>query len=172
MLSFERTKAETIVSHGTYLPVDEVAAAFTVTLPPPEGVGAIQPNPWLASSRRFWRTGLALAGATFALMVFFLATAHRTKVVDTTFRTVLADDTPAPTGALPGAPPSGSPAGPASDPGVSQDVAFSEEFTLVPSSSNLRIDFSQAYDNTWAGVDGSLVNLDTGDVASFEVEGE
>ncbi len=160
MLSFERTEDETVVSVGAYLTQEEVVAAFALQTPlrASEGVGAIQPNPYWKRRRAFWSLAGGFTALVIVLMIVFHLRAERRTVLDREF------SVEAPVALAAPAPPA---------PETERGVAFSDEFTLTAASANLRIDFATGgYDNLWAGLDGALVNLDTGDVHAFEVDAE
>jgi hypothetical protein len=158
MLSLERSDKEAILSVGTYVPKAEVEAAFGLPQPlrTPRGVAPHQPNPYEAARTRLWKCWAVLAGLAVALAVAFHARAANAVVFDGSFSASTPGD-PAPPG-VPG--------------GGEAHVAFSEPFTLAPSVANVRIDVKAPLSNAWLGVDGSLVNLDDGQVFAFEVEAE
>jgi hypothetical protein len=49
---------------------------------------------------------------------------------------------------------------------------FSDEFRLEPASANVELHLLAGVRNSWLGVDGALVNLDTGDVREFALAAE
>jgi hypothetical protein len=158
MLSLEGTGKERVVSVGTYLPREEVAAAFALAtpLPVPTGISPNQPNPWVGAGR-FWGAFGLLAAATIVLMIAFHARAAKAVVFDRSL-------------AVGGPKPAVGGAAPAVDP--ASDVVFSDEFDLAPSSSDVAVDLRLVDDNAWVGVDGSLVNVETGEVHAFEVDAQ
>ncbi len=70
ILSVERTDDERTVSMGSYVPRDELVAAFpdTANSKVSVGVGACQPNPFRGQIGWFWMVGLGLALAMIVLM--------------------------------------------------------------------------------------------------------
>ena len=82
ILSEEKYANEVTWSEGSYVPKEEVEAAFALKspLPAPEGVGSNQPWPHAESSRGFIRTLGLFAGIALFLFVFFNIKADR-KVV-------------------------------------------------------------------------------------------
>lgn len=70
VLSVERAKNERVASFGSYLPVEELSAAFPTPrpLPAPRGVAPCQPNPYRAQKGGYWAVGLGLALAMIVLM--------------------------------------------------------------------------------------------------------
>jgi len=154
MLSFETSKNESIASLAEYVEADELAAAFpgVTRWPWRKGIAPNQPNRWRAVSGRTWKTAGALAAATIFLMIWFGATAAR-EVVATVK--------------------SASPAAATDAPGTEdRGVVFSDEFQLKRSSANLRVHLAAGCSNQWLGVDGALVELDTGDVRAFALQAE
>lgn len=71
MLSFESTDDEVAWSHGTWLPVAEVAAAFQTQIPNAQGVAPHQPNPYREEAVRggFRNTAVVGLGALMLLWV-------------------------------------------------------------------------------------------------------
>lgn len=161
MLSFEKSESEIVVSVGHYVERSEMLLAFpgVTRWPWPRGVAPNQPNPWAAARGRTWAVGGVLAAATLLLMLVFGATDLDRQVAKVTgtspVRTAAAQ-----AGTTP----------PAAE--EERGVVFSDEFRLEPSSANVRIRLHATVSNQWLGIDGALVNLDTGDVHAFAVEAE
>lgn len=155
MLSFEKTGAgdcaELNVSLATHVDRESLAAAFGLKtpLPRPSGVGPAEPNP--ADPRALLRRFAILAACLLGLFVFFRFW-ERDAVV---LRTVV---TPPAVTAAPAA--------------TESAVFFSEEFRLEPARANVAVRIAASVRNGWIGVDGALVNLDTGDVDQFSVDAE
>jgi hypothetical protein len=147
-LSEERTEEEVTYSHGTYLAPAEVQRAFGLEkpLPPPTGIAPSQPNPGLARARS--AAGWAGLYAALGLLVFLLASARAAREV------VLEQSVPLAEGATGGSP---------------EAVHFSAPFE-VRSRGNVRAELSADVENGWLGVQGDLVNEETGEVRSFYEE--
>jgi predicted RNA-binding Zn-ribbon protein involved in translation (DUF1610 family) len=154
MLSFEKSKGESVVSVGHYLDSAEIAGAFpgVTRWPYRRGVAPHQPNRWRDATPRCWRTGGILAAATVALMMWFAST-HADRVVAT-----VRGEAPPTTASVESA--------------AERGVAFSEEFRIDRNHANLQLRLTTNVANAWLGVDGSLVELDTGEVRPFEISAD
>jgi ribosomal protein S27E len=154
MLSFEGNEKERVVSLARYVPAREVAEAFGVaSLPPTEGVAPNEPNPH--PHGQHWRAFGALFVAAMALLVFFHA--HHAKKRVFSEERVLPLAVASASSRLP-------------TPGVHDGEAFfTPEFRLDPASANVEVALASRVQNGWIGVDGALVELDTGEVRNFQV---
>lgn len=68
LLTIERSGKEVNVTVGEYVPREEVASAFGVTLPEPRGVAPAQPNPWKGQRASWWMVGAGLLLGAIVLM--------------------------------------------------------------------------------------------------------
>ena len=68
-LTVEQSGNETNVTVGTYLPKEEVEAAFGVRLATPHGVAPAQPNPYRGGTGRWWGVAALLVLGMIVLMV-------------------------------------------------------------------------------------------------------
>ena len=68
-LTIEQSGAETNVTVGTYVPKEEVEAAFGVRLPSCYGVAPAQPNPYRGTTGRWWGVAALLLLGMIVLMV-------------------------------------------------------------------------------------------------------
>lgn len=151
MLSKEITTEEVNWSLSTYLTPAEVRAAFApveLTLPPPTAIAANAPTPLAGVST-------VLAWATAALCIAAIAIAA---ILST--RTVLQTAVIVPPGQPPVA--DGSGATPDSD-----HVAFTDQFELVDNK-NIAITLDADIDNDWMYTAADLVNVESGEVTSFD----
>ena len=159
MVSFEASGGEVVASVGEYVPVEQMAAAFpgVASWPRQSGISPNQPNPWVARRGRTWALFGALAASVLVLMIFFgIIDANRqVAVVSATSPGPVPADTPPP-----------------AEGAEDRGVVFSDEFRLEPSSANVQFQLTNCVANTWLGVDGALVNLDTGEVRAFALEVE
>jgi hypothetical protein len=139
ILSSETSGTEIVWSHGTYMNAAEVASAFEgVRLETARTVGMAQPNP-LAGAWRPWVALVALAVVVgLAAQVF----ASRRQVLDRNFRF----------DALASA--------------DGSQVAFTDAFELE-GLKNVQVELAAPVDNSWAYVEGDLVNEETGLVQAF-----
>ena len=144
-------------SRSTYLPGTEVWKAFALQgeAPAPQGIASNQPNPnWLkARQLGLWMLG-ALA-LLFAMLVWNGAT-HREKLLYQENYNLLER--------LPKAQ-----AGPKPPDNAQEPVFFSPLFRVEDGHKNLEVKLSAPVINNWIGVEGSLVNQDTGIAELFEL---
>lgn len=142
MLSLEESPLELSASMGTYVPAEDMAAAFPgVKLPDPSGIGAHQPtgiDPGAA-----WRTFLLLVLGLCASCVAIRANHANETVLQGQF-------------------------GPTPATSSEDHVDFTDAFEVSRGGSNLRVEIdvpglSQGY----LDVLGALVNEETGDVVTF-----
>ncbi|MBL8694225.1 MAG: DUF4178 domain-containing protein [Planctomycetes bacterium] len=161
-LSLERSEGEVHYSHGVYLEPSAVQKAFGLSrpLPAPSGVGMQQPNPYTAWSRPFVKAFGLLAALLLVVVVLLQVRAER-KVVFETTRTY----SPPAASAVP-AVPQGEPQGESP-----KEVIFSEEFDLADGNVEAALSAGQLV-NQWFGVDGALVNVETGVVHSWYLEAD
>ena len=139
ILSKESDHNEVNWSHGTYMTNAEVAAIFKGSkLPEASGVGMAQPNPF-AGTVRPWLL-LFVAGLVVGLLVQI--TGARAQVLDRRFKFE-----------------------PLAAQGGSQ-VVFTDAFELT-GWRNVKVSMEAPVDNTWAYVEGDLVNEETGVVQNF-----
>jgi hypothetical protein len=144
MISVETSGEERVVSLAEYVPASEVSAAFGgVPLPASGGVAPNQPNPH--RSAEHWRVFLGLAAASLVLFVFFQVHHDR--------RPVFSADRAA-----------GTPGG--------EGAFFSDEFELEHGSANVEVALSTTASAAWIGLDGSLVDVSSGEVRAFGVDAE
>lgn len=73
MLSMERDGTEEIWSLGTWMPTSEVARAFQVVLPPPQGTAPHQPNPWDSLSWSAMAGSMAAVSLLGVLVAFTIS---------------------------------------------------------------------------------------------------
>jgi ribosomal protein S27E len=154
MLSIETTPQEKVVSIARYVPSSEVAAGFGVErLPPPEGVAPNEPNPHVPAQH--WRAfaGLAAAGLLLLLAVHVV---HDRETLHREARTLVVPAAPSAYGAA------------LAPPTVEGDAFFTPDLRLDPASGNVVVRLSAPVLEGWLGLDGSLVNLDTGEVRAFQ----
>ena len=141
ILSCEWTASEVNWSHGVYLTRDEVAKIFKVErLPEPRTVGMAQPNPYAAVVRPW--VVLVLVGLVVGIVIQMIGS--RTQVLSRSFRF---------------------------DPLESQSgskVVFTDPFDLR-GWRNVKVEVSSPVDNSWAYVEGDLVNEETGLVQNFSM---
>lgn len=142
-LSIESNALEVQASAGGHVEPEDVADAFPGTrLPRRRGVGMVQPNP--TSPRRDWAVFAVLVALVLALRVWF-GVAHEN-------RDVLAGEfgpTPADQDAEPA-------------------VAFSDPFRITAERANLRVALHVPnLDQGWVGLNGALVEVESGEVTTF-----
>jgi hypothetical protein len=140
MLSTETSANEVNCSLGTYTPVADVERAFGVTLARPSTVGANQPYPHKGVLRS-WKWLLL---ATWIGGCAMISTRHQKTIYENNFELE-------------------PPAAPAQT-----QTFFSEPFTL-DGHKNIRIKFWSEVNNTWAYVEGDLIEENTGLVQTFAV---
>ena len=186
MLSKEKAKKEIAWTEGSYVPREEIAAAFALKepLPPPKGVGACQPWPHAGTSHLWWKTALLLSLAS--IVVFFLAkllTPHAV-VYDQTFdltdprraiytarggaNSTSVDWTQGDTGQAPG---QANPTAAREAAEAAQSAArvlLSEPFE-TKRGANLAVDLRAPTNNTWVQVGFDLISEATGEVRSFDL---
>lgn len=135
MLSKERTRNEITWSVSDYVPVDELKAACPKLLPGPQnGIGANQPSPYTGGTARFWKLYAGVVLLAFVIQVFSVARAKQETVLAQTI-----DLVPGRT--------------------VTQTSA---PFRIVRET-NLELINDAALDNSWAFLDMTLINRDTGE---------
>lgn len=145
-VNVDRTENEVTYTHGEYLEPQVVKESFRLKedLPSPQGIAPSQPNPH--SKGPAWRwAGLWL----LALLLVQGVTCARASN-----RQVLTQAVTVPAEAA-----SGSPAA----------MSFSEPFKL-DKRGNMKVELSTPVTNAWLGIQGDLVNEDTGEVTSFYQE--
>jgi len=142
----DATDNEVSFTHGEYVEPGVIEEAFKPQEPLParHGIAPSQPNPNSAAPAWKWAGmwGIALV----ALFLLVSATAANEVVLDTTVR-------------LPPEAMSGQPSA----------MTFSEPFQ-INSRGNVRAEIYTSVSNDWLGVQGDLVNQDTGEVTSFYEE--
>jgi hypothetical protein len=144
----DATDNEVTYTHGEYLAPEGVKEAFKLKEPPPapHGIAPNQPNPHKAGlvSTFAW-TGIWLVGLLVLSGFFAMRSANRT---------VLEQAVVVPADAQPGTP---------------SAMNFSEPFELSKRG-NMKVELSAGLDNEWLGIQGDLVNQDTGAVVGFSEE--
>jgi hypothetical protein len=141
MISFEKSESEVTVSHGTYLPRAEVARLFGIAdLPRAEGVGAHQPFTHKA-------VYLAFAALAAVALVVLLVDVGRSRSVGGFTKSWSIE------------------AQKSADEG---QVVFTDPFQLS-GRKRIAIDVEVPLDNSWAYVQGDLVEERTGAVQWFDV---
>ncbi|HYI00223.1 DUF4178 domain-containing protein [Hyalangium sp.] len=142
----DSTSNEISFTHGEYLAPAVIQEAFKLKepLPPPQGVAPSQPNPNTSVSAWKWAGIWALA--LVALYMLINISSANVGVLDMTVT-------------LPPDAVSGQPSA----------IHFSEPFQ-IPKRGNVRAEVSAPVSNDWVGVQGDLVNQDTGEVTSFYQE--
>jgi hypothetical protein len=141
ILSKEWDQSEVNWSHGTYMARDEVARIFkTERLPEPTTIGMAQPNPH-AGKAQPWII-LLLVGLVVGLVVQL--TGARAAVLNRSFKL---DPVDAP---------------------AATRVVFSDPFSLRDWR-NVKVTMSSPVDNSWAYVEGDLVDESTGLVQNFSM---
>ncbi len=143
----DRTQEEVTFTHGEYLAPQVVQEAFRLKepLPEPQGIAPSQPNPHRNKSLWGW-TGI-WAAALLAVFIVVNAMAARETVVVVQEVTVPPD----------------------AQSGTPSAMTFSQPFD-IHKRGNVRADLSSAVNNDWLGVQGDLVNEETGEVVSFYEE--
>lgn len=145
-VNVDRTENEVTYTLGEYLEPQVVKEAFRLKedLPSPYGIAPSQPNPH--SKGPAWRwAGLWL----LVLLMVQIVTCARASD-----RQVLTQSVTVPAEAA-----SGSPAA----------MSFSEPFSL-DKRGNMKVELNAPVNNTWLGIQGDLVNEETGEVTSFYQE--
>jgi hypothetical protein len=143
----DATEDEVSFTHGEYLAPAVIQQAFQLKepLPVPSGIAPTQPNPHRSAPA--WKWAGIWAALLVALSVFLNARAANELVLDTTVRLA-----------------------PEAVSGQPSAMQFSDPF-VIHKRGNVRADVSAPdLNNDWLGVQGDLVNQDTGEVTSFYVE--
>ncbi|WP_224242298.1 DUF4178 domain-containing protein [Hyalangium gracile] len=143
----DATDTEVSFTHGEYLLPSVIQEAFKLKepLPTPHGIAPSQPNPH--SSGSSWKWAGIWATVLLLLTVLVHASAANQQVLDMTVRL-----------------------GPEAASGTPSAMQFSEPFR-IESRGNVRADVvAGALNNDWLGVQGDLVNQETGEVTSFYEE--
>jgi hypothetical protein len=145
-VSADRTKNEVTYTLGEYLPPEVVRDAFRLKepLPAPQGIAPSQPNPHSSTSIWKW-TGLWAMALFLVFLVANVLADRRTVVVQ---NVALAPDAQS---------------------GTTSAMHFSEPFE-IRKRGNVRAELQAPVSNTWLGVQGDLVNEQTGEVVSFYEE--
>ncbi len=187
-LSCERNDEEVAWSHAAYVEPDEVSLAFGVPglAAERQGVGSLQPWPHEASLRsmRRWSLGATVAAVLLSIAlgksVTTLTELRLPPVADpVAFQTGWAEIVPqepgdggAEDGGVTLLPPA-EPGQPAQLAGISETAgsqSFLSEPFDVPPHENLEVRLAADVDNAWAWVGGALIQKDTGESDSFDVE--
>jgi hypothetical protein len=147
-LSVDATDDEVTYTHGEYLAPEVVKDAFKLKEPPsePHGIAPSQPNPHKSKlvSTFVW-TGIWLVGLLVLSGFFAVRSANETVLEKAV---VLAPDAQS---------------------GTPSAMQFSEPFELRKKG-NMKVELSASLDNEWMGIQGDLVNQDTGEVLGFREE--
>lgn len=145
-VNVDATEDEVTYTHGEYLAPSAVKEAFKLkeSLPAPDGIAPSQPNPHREGLRStfvwtaIWILGLLLLSGVFAVTAANKVVLEQAVVV-------------------PFDAPSGTPAA----------MNVSEPFELEKRG-NMKVEVSaRSLNNTWLGIQGDLVNQETGEVVSF-----
>lgn len=159
VLTREKSDNEWNVSVGEYVSAEEIVAAFKplARMPAQSGVGMNQPNPWNGYLQKMLKFSAICASVVLALVLFFNIRAAREVVYQGT-SPILDQYAAAPAESAPGA----------SDAGTG--VFYTDEFD-IPRDGNLEIRISaHRLVNGWLGINGALINSETGDVDYFGAE--
>jgi uncharacterized Zn-finger protein len=142
----DSTSNEVTFTFGEYLAPSVIQEAFKLKepLPPPQGVAPSQPNPH--SSRSAWKWAGLWGAALLAIYLIVNVGASKQEVLNLEV-------------SLPPDAASGQPTA----------MHFSDPFE-IPKRGNVRADVHAPVINDWIGVQGDLVNQDTGEVWSFYEE--
>jgi hypothetical protein len=143
----DATDNEVSFTHGEYLPPVAIQEAFNLKepLPPPQGVASSQPNPKTSKSAGKWA---GIWGTALLVLYMLLSVSAADQVVLDMSVTLKQDAV------------SGQPSA----------MHFSEPFQITKRG-NVRADVSAPQvKNGWLGVQGDLVNQETGEVTSFYEE--
>jgi hypothetical protein len=142
ILSREISGREVTWSHGVYMSAGEVTAAFkSRELPRPITVGMAQPNPYTGRTLP-WLALMAVAIVAGLLVQMY---GSRKRVAAETFRF---------------------------DPVASADATgtgFTQQDFELGGHQNIQVKLSAPVDNSWAYVEGDIVNVDTGLVQTFSM---
>jgi hypothetical protein len=142
-VSVDRTKDEVTYTRGEYLEPEVVREAFKLKEPMPEryGIAPSQPNPH--SSAPIWKwTGLWAVVLLFLYLVINVRAAKETVLVE---EVAVARDAQS---------------------GTPTAMHFSQPFE-IRKRGNVRAELYAPVSNSWLGVQGDLVNEQTGEVVSF-----
>lgn len=147
-LNEERTPDEVTWTLSEYLEPEEVGGAFGLKgLRRPTGIAPSQPNPYRARLRERWTWAGVYSVALLALFIVLNVISADEKVLDETVTL--------PASVAPNTP---------------EAMHFSAPFE-IHRRGNLRVDYhAWPLANDWLGVQGDLVNQDSGEVVSFYVE--
>jgi hypothetical protein len=142
----DATDTEVTFTHGEYLEPGVIEEAFKPQEPLPAryGIAPSQPNP--NSSVSAWTWAGIWGTALLAVFLLVSATAANETVLDTTVRLE-----------------------PEAQSGQPTAMKFSEPFK-INSRGNVRAEISAPVSNDWIGIQGDLVNQETGEVTSFYQE--
>ncbi len=136
MLSSESTGNDLTWSQGSYIAPEVIAETFNLNgnLPPPIGVFANQPNPWVETNRRIWGLSWKLLLAAMLLQVFFVLFSSGKLLLrqDFTF-----------------------------EPQQGAEV-LTREFEISGKPKKIAVKNQTSLDNNWIGLDMVLVNKGTG----------
>lgn len=151
MLSTEETDGELVVSHGEYVPAQEVWEALSLPGQPPhpQGIAPCQPNP-----HRVGRTALVASILWAVLTAVALFGAHRHHEPQVVNLELNVPDSPYPT--------------PTSD----ELIQITEPFDVRNGPTTLEVSLKTSVSNLWLGLEGALVNEDTGEVREFYLMAE
>lgn len=163
-LSEERSSTEVNWSHARYVSPDEIEQAFGERQLKiyPEGVAALQPNPFTQADLSIRKTLKWTLGAAFAIFVLLGVRSSGTVLLDERFELTPGHITDglhsvAIPEVLPG------------DPNHTA-VVFAPPIEIARSGRNLQVTVDSTVTNSWVWVEGAFVDEDTGDVRAFGVE--
>jgi hypothetical protein len=145
-VNVDATESEVSYTLGEYLAPAVIQEAFQLkeALPPLQGIAPSQPNPHSSASSWKW-SGIWLVALVLLFLGLNLLAANE-QVLDTTVRLE-----------------------PESVSGQPSAMHFSEPFT-IRKRGNVRAEVFSSVSNNWIGVQGDLVNQETGEVRSFYQE--
>ena len=148
MVATERSDNEIAAVHGVHADRKEIVEAFGIKrmLPAPRGVGMIQPN------RARPKPAVAVLGVAAALLIVLrvvIGAGHQDRLVlNETFGPVPASSS-------------------------TENAQFTDPFELTASKGNLLVRlYVPELTNGWVGIDGALVNEETGAVTTFGLDTE
>ena len=153
-ISRETSNDEVVYSLSRYLEPGEVLAAFgekEKPLPAPTGVGTLQPNPRAAAAEEAWSFCWKALAACFGLALVLILRAPSQVV----FSQLL-------TGNSEGAAPA--------EAGAVSETYFSPPFEIANDGRNLEIELSTDVKQSWAAVNGAVINEETLEVTEFDLE--
>jgi len=144
-------------SRSTYLGAAEVWKAFSLKgdPPPAQGISSNQPNPHWASTRQLGLWMLAALALLFAVLLWNGIT-HREKLLYQENYNLAERLPKLPAGVKPGE-------------NAQEPVFFSPVIRVEDGHKNLEVKLKAPVINNWIGVEGSLVNQDTGTAELFEL---